>query len=64
MFGLGATEWIILVFIALVIVLPYWRIFTKAGFPGWLSLTMIIPGVNLLALFYLAFAEWPALRKP
>jgi nicotinamide riboside transporter PnuC len=64
MFRLGTAEWIILVFVALVIVLPYWKIFAKAGFPGWLSLTMIIPGVNLLALFYLAFAKWPALGKP
>lgn len=52
-------------FIALsgiVVILPFWFIFTKAGFSGWLSLTQIIPIVNIVALFYLAFAEWPIHR--
>jgi hypothetical protein len=45
------------------IVLPYWKIFSKAGFPGALSLLMLIPLVNLVAMFYLAFAEWPIHRQ-
>jgi len=50
-----------LLMLALVIV-PFWRIFTKAGFSGWLSLLMLVPLVNLLALYFLAFAEWPGNR--
>ena len=45
-----------------VVVLPFWMIFSKAGFPGWMSLTQLIPIVNVVALFYLAFAEWPIHR--
>jgi hypothetical protein len=64
--SLGLTEVLVIVFIigclAAVAVLPFWMIFSKAGFPGWLSLTQLIPLVNVIALFYLAFAEWPALR--
>ena len=45
-----------------VVVVPFWMIFSKAGFPGWMSLTQLIPIVNVVALFYLAFAEWPAHR--
>ncbi len=41
------------------IVLPFWKIFSKAGFPGWISLLMVVPVLNVLALFYLAYAEWP-----
>ena len=63
MFGIGMPELIIIAFIAIVIVLPYWKIFSKAGFSGWLSITMIIPLLNIVMLFYLAFAEWPALKK-
>ncbi|HEC83508.1 MAG TPA: hypothetical protein ENI46_03345 [Firmicutes bacterium] len=46
----------------IIIVLPFWFIFSKAGFPGALAILMIIPFVNLVMIFYLAFAEWPALR--
>ena len=45
-----------------VVIVPFWMIFSKAGFPGWMSLTQIIPVVNVVALFYLAFAEWPVHR--
>ena len=51
-------------FVLLVCVIPFWKIFRKAGFPPALSLLMPIPGVNLLLLYILAFADWPSLRKP
>ena len=51
-----------LVIVGLVIVLPFWKIFTKAGFPGPLAVLVIIPFVNILMIFFLAFAEWPALK--
>ena len=43
-------------------VLPFWRIFSKAGFHGALSLLMLIPLANVVMLFFLAFADWPALK--
>lgn len=46
-----------------VVILPFWLIFSKAGFSGWMSLTQVIPIVNVVALFYLAFAEWPVHRN-
>ena len=46
----------------LLVVIPFWKICTKAGFPGALSLLMILPIANVILPFYLAFAEWPALR--
>ena len=45
-------------------VLPFWLIFEKAGFPGALALLMLLPVVNVVMLFFLAFADWPALRHP
>jgi hypothetical protein len=64
--ALGLPELLGIGFIAalsgVVVILPFWFIFTKAGFSGWLSLTQIIPLVNVIALFYLAFAEWPIHR--
>jgi len=48
----------------LLVVWPFWRIFSKAGFQGALSLLMLVPIVSLFVPIYLAFAEWPALKNP
>ena len=45
----------------IVILIPFWKITSKAGFPGWLSLLSIFPLINIVFLFFLAFAQWPAL---
>jgi hypothetical protein len=54
---------IIIVGGGVLIVLPYWSIFRKAGFDPFLSLFMLIPLVNIAMLFYLAFSEWPILKQ-
>ena len=43
-------------------VIAFWKICSKAGFPGALGFLMIIPIANIILPLYLAFAEWPALR--
>jgi hypothetical protein len=45
------------------IVVPFWQICAKAGFPGVCSLLLFVPLVNLVFLWWLAFADWPALRR-
>jgi len=45
----------------IVMILPFWKITSKAGFPGWLSVLSIVPLINIGFLFFLAFAPWPAL---
>ncbi|MBS4164693.1 Uncharacterized protein PRO82_002024 [Candidatus Protochlamydia amoebophila] len=47
----------------LLIIFPYWFIFSKAGFSKWLSLLMIIPGLNFILLYFIALSKWPALKK-
>jgi len=44
-------------------VLPFWKICTKAGLPSALALLMLVPIANIILPFYIAFAEWPALRN-
>lgn len=44
-------------------IVPFWKIFQKAGFPGILSLLMLVPFANLITLWVVAFTEWPALRR-
>jgi uncharacterized membrane protein YhaH (DUF805 family) len=63
--GMGISIWQLvgIVVYAVIIVLPVWKITTKAGYSGWLSLLMIIPVVNVLYLYFLGFSNWPSLRK-
>jgi uncharacterized membrane protein YhaH (DUF805 family) len=50
---------LIAVFVFLpILIIPYWRIFSKAGFSGWLSLLILFPLVNLIVLYVVAFSEW------
>jgi hypothetical protein len=53
--------WFIIV--ALIMIIPFWKIFQKAGFNPALAILMLIPIVNLVMIFFLAFAEWPALKR-
>lgn len=52
-----------IIFGVLLTVFPFWKICTKAGFPGPLALLMLVPIANIILPFYLAFADWPALRQ-
>jgi hypothetical protein len=65
MFGglLQPTHLVIIAGLGFMVFLPFWQIFKKAGFSPWLSLLMAIPLVSLCALYYLAFARWPANPK-
>jgi hypothetical protein len=65
--NLGITELVIILifavgFAVVAVVWPYWRIFRKAGFPSAFSLLMLVPIANIVMLFYLAYADWPALK--
>lgn len=59
----GVFEIIIILGLTVIGVLPFWMICAKAGFPPWISLGIFIPLVNIVLLFFIAFAEWPALRE-
>ncbi len=59
----GGTELLFMAILATVVILPFWMIFSKAGFPGALALLMLVPVINMVMIFYLAFADWPALRQ-
>jgi len=39
------------------------RIVQRAGFSGWWTLVILVPVVNMAALWYFAFAEWPVTRQ-
>ena len=53
----------LLALVAVIIVIPYWRITVKAGYSGWLALLVLVPGINLIYIYFLGFSNWPSLRK-
>ncbi|MBM3646609.1 MAG: hypothetical protein FJX11_02340 [Alphaproteobacteria bacterium] len=47
--------------VALVLIIPTWRICMRAGFSGALSLFHLVPMVGwLIVMAILAFSTWPA----
>ena len=55
-FGFFATVILLLV--------PTWRIVSRAGFHGAWSLLILVPLVNLIALWVFAFQTWPRDTRP
>lgn len=49
--------------LALAYLLGWWRIFTRAGFPGALAVLMLVPPLALVLFAFVAFAPWPARRE-
>ena len=57
---MGAGHGLWLLVIGLLLVVPFWRICQRAGFAGWWSLLILFPVLNLVLIYYLAFADWPS----
>lgn len=43
---------------SVVLVIPYWFIFKKAGFSQWLAILMFVPVANVIILYVVAFSQW------
>ena len=52
-------HWIIVLFFIVLFQWPFWRIVRKAGFPGALSLLLLVPIVNVVVIWVFAFIKWP-----
>lgn len=44
-------------------IIVWWRIFSKAGYSGAMSLLLFVPIANIIVICMLAFAEWPILKE-
>jgi uncharacterized membrane protein YhaH (DUF805 family) len=60
-----ANVFVLALFIALLVVtvIAFVRIAQRAGFSGWWVLILLVPVANLLAFWYFAFGEWPAVKS-
>lgn len=55
-------HWLVLIML-LMFYIPAWRIVSKAGFHGALSLLLLVPLVNVVMLWVFAFVPWPVERR-
>ena len=65
MFGntMWAGHWLWMLVIAIVVVIPAWRICQRTGYPGWMGFLILIPIVNLVLLYFIAFSDCPSNRN-
>ncbi|SEQ39699.1 hypothetical protein [Thalassovita taeanensis] len=57
----GFPALLVMVLGAVVLLLPFYKLWQRTGHSGWIALLMVIPVVNLILLYVLAFKDWPAL---
>ncbi|WP_210240186.1 hypothetical protein [Amaricoccus solimangrovi] len=58
----GGFGLIPLLILLAVLIVPYWKLWSRTGHSGAWALLMLIPLANIISLWVLAFKEWPALR--
>jgi hypothetical protein len=58
---MGMSTWhlLVLIVIAATFIVPFYRIFPRAGIPAWVAIFGIVPFVPLIFLWVLAFKRWP-----
>jgi len=49
---------LVMIVSAILLVAPFWMIFKKAGFQPFLSVLMMVPFVNFVLIYIVAFSEW------
>ncbi|MDE2227769.1 MAG: hypothetical protein KGL11_01850 [Alphaproteobacteria bacterium] len=59
MAGYGFGHWLVFIVFIVVFIYPIGRILGRIGLSPLWSILAFIPIVNLIALWILAFAEWP-----
>ena len=55
-------HWVVLLVLAAAFIIPAWRITSKAGFPGALSLLLLVPLLGIVLIWIFAFVRWPVER--
>jgi len=57
--SLSISHWVFVLIIAVVLIVPFWKIFPRAGWSSYLALLMVVPVLNWILLWVLAFKKWP-----
>ena len=49
--------------VSLLLIVPFWKLWTRTGHSGLWALLMVISPLNLILLWWLAFKRWPAFEE-
>lgn len=49
--------------LAVLLIVPVWRIVKRAGFNPWLSLLALVPIANIVALWLFSKKPWPSMNR-
>ena len=61
--NLSFLEFLMIILTLVFWVVPAWMIFKKAGYHPALGLLILIPFVNIILIYFLAFSRWPIHRR-
>jgi len=56
-YGMGGGGFIVMLVIAALVVIPFWRLLPKFGIPNWVALAAIIPLGAIVLLWIMAFRD-------
>jgi len=60
--NMGIASLVVSLVFIVVFIVAWYKIFTKAGYPGWYTILMFIPAINLIIFLVFAFGQWPILK--
>lgn len=63
MMGYGYGHWFAFVIGAILILYPIGRILGRIGFSPFWSIVAVVPLVNLIGLWVMAFTDWPRIDR-
>jgi uncharacterized membrane protein YraQ (UPF0718 family) len=49
--------------VAAIAVIPFFQIFRRTGHSGWWAFLILVPIVNIVVIWIIAFARWPAVDR-
>lgn len=61
--AMGSGHWLWMLMIALIVIIPTWRICQRIGYSGWMGLLILFPLINLVLFYFIAFSDWPVNKK-
>jgi hypothetical protein len=56
----GGFGFLFMLLWAVILIYPFWRISERVGYPGWISLLMLVPVINIVYVYFLALSKWPS----
>ena len=56
-YGMGGGGFVVVLIVAVLMVVPFWRLLPRFGIPAWVSIFSIIPLGALILLWIMAFRD-------